>query len=61
MTTRTQQIVMLLEATGPLTMETLLIAMQWPRSITSGAVRRLVAMGIVRHLNIDGRRHYAMV
>lgn len=59
--TRTQQVVMLLEATGPLTMETLLIAMQWPRPVMSCAVRRLVDLGVVRHKNINGRRHYAMV
>ena len=59
--TRTQQVVMLIEAAGPLTFDRLKFALQWPGKTLDYVIRRLVRWGVLTIQNIDQRRHYVMV
>lgn len=58
--TRTQQIVMLIEAAGPLTFATLQHALGWHKWVLNKALRRLARFDVVVSRNINRTRYYAM-
>ena len=59
--TRTQQVVMLIEAAGPLTFDTIRFALQWTIEKLSHVMDRLKRFGVVTVRNINKRRYYVMV
>lgn len=58
---RTQQIAMLLEAAGPLTVATLRAALDINPYTLSTSLTRLCRWNVIERRNINGTRHYVMM
>ena len=58
MITRTQRVLMLLEAVHPLTHTDVRVATRMNTGLTSRVLARLMQLDCIRPVNVNGRRHY---